>query len=62
MTKHSAGDVVLLRFPFTDLTTRKRRPALVISPYGFSTRYGDLVLLPLTGRKQDDNLYVEGWQ
>lgn len=42
------GDVVLVRFPFTDLTGQKRRPALVVSPNGLDPE--DLVLCATTSR------------
>jgi mRNA-degrading endonuclease toxin of MazEF toxin-antitoxin module len=42
------GSVVLVPFPFTDLSGRKRRPALVISPQGFDDE--DLVLCAITFR------------
>ena len=52
--RHAAipGDVVLVRLPFTDLTSSKKRPALVLSPPQFSTQHGDIVVLALlTGRR-----------
>jgi mRNA-degrading endonuclease toxin of MazEF toxin-antitoxin module len=42
MTVFKTGDVVLVRFPFTDLANQKRRPVLVVSPNEFSSRYGDI--------------------
>jgi len=42
------GDIVLVPFPFTDLTGQKRRPALVVSPDGFDPE--DLVLCAITSR------------
>lgn len=42
------GDIVLVPFPFTDLTGQKRRPALVVSPDGFDPQ--DLVLCAITSR------------
>ena len=62
MTRYKTGDIVLLQFPFTDLTTKKRRPASVISPGVFSACYGDIVVIPLTGRKQRGDSPLEMWQ
>lgn len=42
------GDIVLVPFPFTDLSGRKRRPALVVSPDGFDPE--DLILCAITSR------------
>ncbi len=45
---YSPGSVVLVPFPFTDLSGRKRRPALVVSPEGFHDE--DLILCAITSR------------
>jgi mRNA interferase MazF len=42
------GDIVLVPFPFTDLTGQKRRPALVVSPDDFDPE--DLVVCAITSR------------
>ena len=39
---------MLVPFPFTDLSGRKRRPALVVSPEGFHEE--DLILCAITSR------------
>ena len=57
------GQVVLVRFPFTDLSASKKRPAVVISASGFTERYGDVVVLALTSRRQNDELpQLDDWQ
>jgi len=47
---YKQGDVVLVPFPFTDLTATKQRPALVISSDNLNTRGADVVLLAITSQ------------
>jgi mRNA interferase MazF len=63
MIVSKAGDIVLVRFPFTDLSAAKQRPALVVSPAGYTARYGDVVVLALTSRPQpDDAAAIVRWR
>jgi mRNA interferase MazF len=48
------GDVVLVPFPFTDLTTQKQRPALVISSNDFNASFPDVILLGITSQIPTD--------
>ena len=53
-TAYRQGDVVLVSFPFTDLTSSKRRPALVLLPDSFNTAGLDLVLAAINSHITDD--------
>ena len=53
-TTYRQGDVVLVSFPFTDLTSSKRRPALVISPNSLNQLNQDLVLVAITSQVTAD--------
>jgi len=46
---YSFGDVVLVPFPFTDQTTTKKRPAVVVSSDAYNNARPDLVLMAVTG-------------
>lgn len=47
-----AGDVIIVPFPFTDRTTTKRRPALVLSNAAFNTATGHVIAAMITSAKQ----------
>ena len=58
-------DIVLLPFPYTNLTSSKRRPAVVISPQSYNSGL-DIILLFLTSnlkseQKEGDYILNE-WQ
>jgi mRNA interferase MazF len=42
-TSYKRGEVVLLPFPFTDLSTIKRRPAVVLSTDTYNSRRVDII-------------------
>jgi mRNA interferase MazF len=42
------GDLILLPFPFTDLSAHKRRPAIVVSPNRFHALSNDRIIVAVT--------------
>lgn len=48
MTHYKQGEVVLVTFPFTDLSGVKQRPALVVSADWFNRANVDCVLVAIT--------------
>lgn len=42
------GDIVLIPVPFTDLTSHKRRPVIVISNDDYNRRSPDMVVVAMT--------------
>ena len=50
MTPSKPGDVVLLPFPFTDLSTTKQRPAVVVSAETFNARQQDVIVVAITSQ------------
>ena len=57
-TRYKRGDIVLVSFPFTDLSSSKRRPALVVSPDSFNQTMQDVVLAAITTQGVDDSLFT----
>lgn len=49
------GDVVVLPFPFSDLSASKKRPALVVSPLEGE----DLILCQITSQLRQDKYSIE---
>lgn len=50
MTTYRRGDIVLVPFPFSDLSQAKRRPALVISTDAFNKAAREIVIAQITSR------------
>jgi len=46
------GDLLLVPFPFSDLSATKRRPVLALTA---PDSYGDFIALPVTSRPQPDS-------
>ena len=60
MDKLNFGDVVLLRFPFTDEKTFKRRPALLIKDF----IDGDIIVCRITSQiyETDNDVFIDTWE
>ena len=48
----SKGEIVLLPFPFSDLSGSKMRPALILSPEQFNYSGQDIICCALTSNKK----------
>jgi mRNA interferase MazF len=51
MERFVKGDVVVLPFPFSDLSSTKRRPALVLIPL----QGKDVIVCPITSQRRNNN-------
>lgn len=51
MTSYSFGDIVLVPFPFTDQTSAKKRPAVVISSDVYNQEHPDLIVMAITSQR-----------
>jgi mRNA-degrading endonuclease toxin of MazEF toxin-antitoxin module len=54
MMNCDSGEIVLVHYPFTDFSTLKQRPAVVLSPRDYTDRFGDVILMPLTSQPDSD--------
>jgi mRNA interferase MazF len=55
------GDVVLVRFPFTNQTAFKQRPAVVISNRAYSIARPDAVIMAITSQLHSPSSLGEVW-
>ncbi len=45
---HKQGEIVLIPIPFTDLSSQKRRPVIVVSNSAYNRRNADIVVVAMT--------------
>lgn len=60
------GDVILVRFPFTDLKGGKGRPAIVVSTAEYNRAGDDIIATAITGNlkatRHPGDYLLEGWR
>jgi len=56
---YKQGEIVLVPFPYSDLSASKRRPALVVSNNFYNGRFTDIVVCVITSNLYKDNFSVE---
>ena len=59
MTNYDFGDVVLVPFPFTDQSTTKKRPAIVVSSADYNSQRPDLILVAVTSQIRQSTFFGE---
>ena len=59
MTGYEFGSVVLVPFPFTDQSTTKRRPAVVVSSDAYHRERPDLIILAVTSQARPQPALAE---
>ena len=60
MNKLNFGDIVLLKFPFTDNNTFKKRPALIINDF----KDGDIIVCRITSQiyQTGNDVFIDDWK
>ena len=60
MDKLNFGEIVLLKFPFTNGKTFKKRPALIINDFND----GDIIVCRITSQiyNTKNDIYIENWE
>src|SRR5262245_52143093 len=60
------GDVVLVPFPFTDHSTTKQRPGVVVSDSAYQRERRDVILMAITSQVRGSGafgeVFVQDWQ
>jgi mRNA interferase MazF len=56
------GDVILVRFPFTNQVDTKQRPAVVVSNRSYNGMRPDVVAMAITSVIEAAEVPVAGWQ
>ena len=66
MTSFEFGQIVLVRFPFTDQHGSKQRPAVVISSSAYNQARPDIILMAITSQIRTKpgfgEAMIEGWK
>ena len=56
---YKQGEIVLVPFPYSDLSASKRRPALVVSNDNYNNQFADIVVCVITSNLFKDNFSID---
>ena len=56
---YKQGEIVLVPFPYSDLSASKRRSALVISNNSYNNQFSDIIVCVITSNLYKDNFSVD---
>ena len=66
MTRYHKGDVILVPFPFSDQTTTKKRPSVIISSDTYNNISQDIFIMAITSQTRNPigigEFLIEDWQ
>jgi mRNA interferase MazF len=66
MTRFEFGDIILVPFPFTDQSTTKKRPAVVVSSKHYNQQRPDLIIMAVTSQIRPASIIgeviIRDWQ
>lgn len=55
---YNQGDILLIPIPFSDLTSNKKRPVLVISKSEYNNKTEDLVVVAITSNLESEDYSI----
>jgi len=56
---YKRGEIVLIPVPFSDLSSVKRRPFLVISNISHNSTNSDMIVVAITSNLQQNGIFIE---
>ncbi len=66
MTPFEFGDIILVPFPFTDQSTTKKRPAVVVSSKPYNQQRPDMIIMAVTSQIRPTStigeVIIQDWQ
>lgn len=66
MTNYNRGDIVLVPFPFSNQTTTKKRPSVIVSSDVYNNTSSDIIIMAITGKIDKvlsiGECLIEDWQ
>ncbi|MCD4696449.1 MAG: type II toxin-antitoxin system PemK/MazF family toxin [Bacteroidales bacterium] len=57
-TKYKQREIVLVPFPYSDLSATKKRPVLIISNNSYNSKYDDVLVCVITSNRYIDDYSV----